>query len=190
MEKSHTFVDLAKDGYVLEPRYHFFGWTYSPKVLGRKSLAVALRKARTFLPKGYNFKIWDCQRPRAVQLRMIASFRRRFAVAHPEWDKERLEKELYTFASRPKLKVVRLDHHRNGGAIDLTIVDAEGRELWMGTDHDDLTPVAALDYFEGRKLKRASDKEAQVNRRLLKKVLLKAGFEDYAPEWWHWGFSK
>jgi D-alanyl-D-alanine dipeptidase len=184
------FVDLGKFGFVIEPRYYFWGWSDTPTVLARASVAHALVKARKFLPKGYTFKVWDCQRPRKVQLRMIASFRKRLAIAHPKLREDELEKLLYRFASRPKLIVTRLDHHRNGGAIDLTVVDSQGRELWMGTDHDDLTSVAALDYFEKLAPKSAIDREAQKNRRLLKKVMLKAGFGSYAPEWWHWDFDK
>ncbi len=185
-----TFVDLGKLGFVMEPRYYFFGWSDSPRVMARKSLAVALARARKLLPKGCNFKVWDCQRDRRVQLKMIAAFRRRLIAAHPKWNERRLEKEIFTFASRPKLRVTRLDHHRNGGAVDLTVIDRQGRELWMGTDHDDLTPVAAMDYFESVTSLRAMDKEAKKNRRLLKKAMVKAGFYVYAPEWWHFGFER
>ncbi len=184
------FVDLAKDGHVIEPRYWFWGWSSSPRVLARDSLAAALRRAKKKLPKRWNFKVWDCRRPLSVQLKMIASFRRRLKAAHPGIGAAALRKLVYTFASRPKLVVTRLDHHRNGGAIDLTIVDAHGRELWMGTDHDDLTGRAALDFFETSASRSAMDREARKNRRLLKRVMLAAGFGSYAPEWWHWDYDR
>jgi len=181
----YKLVDLAKYGFVIEPRYWFWGWSDGPTVLGRASLAARLVKARKALPRGYNFKIWDCQRPLKVQLRMIASFRKRLAAANPGVRGEAFEKLVFTFASRPKRVITRMDHHRHGGAIDLTIVDAEGRELWMGGDHDDLTPVAALDYFETRKPRTATERLAKTNRRLLKKAMVSGGFGTYAPEWWH-----
>ncbi|HSD12823.1 MAG TPA: M15 family metallopeptidase [Patescibacteria group bacterium] len=184
------FVDLARDGYVIEPRYWFWGWSSSPRVLARGSLAAALRRSKKELPKGWNFKVWDCQRPRRVQLLMLDSFRRRLRAAHPGWSKAKLEKVLFTFGARPTLRVTRLDAHRNGGAIDLTLVDAKGRELWMGTDHDDLTERAALDYFETNAPRNAMDREARKNRRLLKRVMLSAGFLIYPPEWWHWSYAK
>lgn len=185
-----AFVDLEKLGFVTEPRYYFYGWSDSPRVMGRKSLAAALVKAKKLLPKGYNFKIWDCQRDRKIQLRMIAAFRRRLVAAHPKWNEARLEKEIYTFASRPKLHITRLDHHRTGGAVDLTVIDRQGRELWMGTDHDDLTRMAALDYFEQHRARDIMDVIARKNRRMLKRVMKKAGFGSYAPEWWHWDLDK
>ena len=59
----------------------------------------------------------------------------------------------------------------------------------MGTDHDDLTARAALDYFEKGRAKSVLDREAQKNRCLLARVMKKAGFENYAPEWWHWSIA-
>jgi hypothetical protein len=54
------FVDVRKYRFVAEPRYFYWGWTKSPMILGRKSALEALFNAKKFLPKGYNFKIWDC----------------------------------------------------------------------------------------------------------------------------------
>ncbi|MEK9159006.1 MAG: M15 family metallopeptidase [Patescibacteria group bacterium] len=189
------FVDLAKYKFVMEPRYYFYGWSKSKKITGQEKLAKALARARKFLPAGYNFKIWDCQRSRAVQLKMIENIRRRFCAAYPRKSKKEIEKLVFTFAAKPKLRVTRPDCHRHGGAIHLTIVDKHGQELYMGTDFDDLTARAALDYFEKKAvsvLDRACPpkpwrrREAQKNRRLLKKVLTQVGFENFAPEWWHW----
>ncbi len=183
-------VDLAKDGYVMEPRYYFFGWSKSPTILGHALLAASLRKARKFLPPGHDFKIWDCQRPRSVQIKMTNSFRKRIRFLHPDWSAKRLTEFLYTMAARPYWKTERLDVHRTGGAIDLTIVDADGKELYMGTDHDDMTETAALDYYETKKKLSPSDAMAKKNRRLLKRVMLKAGFTIYPPEWWHWMYGR
>jgi D-alanyl-D-alanine dipeptidase len=182
-------VDLSKDGYVIEPRYYFWGWSKAPKIVGHEQLAADLRKAKRLLPRNWNFKIWDCQRPRFVQILMLESFKRRFRARHPDWSKTELEKTLYTFGARPYWRTERLDVHRSGGAVDLTIVDAEGRELWMGTDHDDLTEVAALAYFEIHPAKHVLDFLAKKNRRFLSRVMRKAGFKKYDPEWWHWMYG-
>lgn len=184
------FVKLAKYGFILEPRYYFYGWSTSPDILARPSLAKALVRARTFLPKGYNFKIWDCQRDLSIQLKMIASFRRIFMFRNPKLRGAALQKAIDGFAAKPKRIVTRPDCHRNGGAVDLTIVDRGGNELWMGTDHDNLTAKAATDYFEKKKKLSVMDKEALKNRRLLKRVLLKAKLENIPWEWWHWSYDE
>lgn len=175
--------------FIEEPRYYFFGWSESPSIAGRDSLLKALVRARSFLPPKYNFKIWDLFRTRSVQEKMIASFKKRLNAAHPNWQNSRIQKEVWKFAAKPDAIVTRSDTHRNGGAVDLTIVDSKGNELYMGTDHDDLTEKAAPYYFEKKKNISALDKIAKKNRRLLRKAMLRAGFIEHKTEWWHWGYS-
>jgi D-alanyl-D-alanine dipeptidase len=184
------YENAAKYRFILEPRYFYFGWSKTPVIRGRPSVLSALVKARRLLPKGYNFKLWDLQRPLSVQLAMMASFARRFRSQHPNLSQKELYALVRKFAAKPAKIVTRPDTHRNGGAVDLTIVDPAGDELYMGTDHDDLTQKAATDYFEKLKHPDALAREAKKNRRLLSKVMLAAGFENYAREWWHWSYDK
>lgn len=183
------FHNLKKYRFVLEPRYYFFGWKSSSEIVARASAIAALLRARKLLPKGYNFKIWDAQRDRRVQILMAKSFVKRLKLADPK----NYKKLLLKFAgsnTNPPQKITRLDTHRNGGAFDCTIVDKNGTELWMGTDHDDLTERAALAYYENKKKLTALEAEAKKNRRLLARAMTKAGFSAYAPEWWHWSYKK
>ncbi|MGE5297903.1 MAG: M15 family metallopeptidase [Acidobacteriaceae bacterium] len=183
------FADASKYGFLIEPRYYYFGWSNSPKVLGRPAVLEALVKARALLPKGYNFKIWDLMRPRPVQQAMLYSFCRRIKRSHPDWSQKQIWTEVYKFGARPLKTVIRPDCHRNGGAVDLTIVDRKGEELYMGTDHDDLTDKAATDFFENKFKLKPSQLEARNNRRLLKRALEKNGFSNYSREWWHWSIE-
>jgi zinc D-Ala-D-Ala dipeptidase len=182
------FESAAKYKFVIEPRYYYFGWSKSPQIIGQPRLLKALARARTFLPKGYNFKIWDLQRPRFVQIAMLKSFERRLRAAHPNLPPEQIKKMAMKFGAKPLLRVTRPDTHRNGGAIDLTITDLWGQELYMGTDHDDLTERAATDYFSKLKKPGPIDRIAATNRKLLVDVLTRVGFENLAHEWWHWSY--
>lgn len=187
-----AYMDVGKYGFVVEPRYYWWGWSKSPAVRARKSALEALLKAKSFLPKGFNFKIWDCQRSREIQIRMMVSFKRRLELAYPKASKKKIIKLVELFGGDwPPLVVVKtIGGHRYGGAFDLTVIDSWGNELYMGTDHDDLTPKARTNYFENRMVLTLLDREAKKNRRLMIKVMKKAGFKNYAPEWWHWGYDK
>ena len=186
MSVKNKLVDFSRAGFILEPRYYFYGWSKTPVIKAQAKLATALKRGRTLLPRGYNFKIWDCQRPLSVQIAMLASFRKRIALLYPHATVTERKKILYSYGAKPLKRVTRPDTHRNGGAIDLTIVDRAGHELYMGTDHDDLTDRAATNYFAAKKKLSALDREALKNRALLIRVLTKAGLENYSREWWHW----
>jgi len=186
------FVDVKKYGFVVEPRYFFYGWAKSPKILARKSLGKALIKAKKFLPKAWNFKIWDCQRPRQVNELMIKNFWKRIKYAHPKLSSKEIKKLVVRFGgSVPSPKIeTEIWIHRNGGAVDLTIINKQGEELYMGTDFDNLTKKAAIDYFEKKKNLSILEREARKNRRILVRAMKKAGFGGYKYEWWHWWFDK
>lgn len=184
------FIDVKKYGFVAEPRYYFYGWAKSPRILARKSAIRALIKTKQFLPKGYNFKIWDVKRTYKIQAEMIKSFRRRLKLLYPKLSKSKLEKLVFKFSGGLNKLVKRLDTHRKGGSFDLTIINRKGEELYMGTDHDNLTKIAATDYYEKKKKLTLLEKEARKNRRLLKIIMRKAGFVNYSIEWWHWSYDK
>jgi zinc D-Ala-D-Ala dipeptidase len=69
--------------------------------------------------------------------------------------------------------------HSRGVAIDLTLLDAEGNELDMGTAFDAFTP---LSHHANREI--AST--AQRNRFLLLGLMTAAGWDFYGNEWWHY----
>lgn len=183
-------VDCAKYGFSIEPRYFFYGWSSSSRIMAQRGLVQALIRAKKSLPRGYNFKLWDCLRPRAVQLKMLGSFRWRIKFLYPNASAAERTKILFTFGARPLIHVTRPDTHRNGGAIDLTIVNADGDDLYMGTDHDDLTERANTDFFETKKTLTPLEKKAQKNRRLLIRSLTRGGLKNYPREWWHWYYEK
>jgi D-alanyl-D-alanine dipeptidase len=190
VRQAHRYADLSRAGFLVEPRYYFYGWSNSPRLYARKSAAQALAAAQALLPPGYKFKIWDAQRPREVHDEMLESFRKRLQLMHPGASRGRLRELVYRFGGKARAVVSRLDTHRNGGAFDLTVVDGLGGELFMGSDHDDLSARASLDYFEGNKRLTTIERQARDNRRLLRAVMSGAGFKKYLPEWWHWSYDK
>lgn len=69
--------------------------------------------------------------------------------------------------------------HSRGAAIDVTLVDGDGRELDMGTGFDAFTPRS---HHGDTEIPAA----AQRNRMLLLGVMTAAGWDFYRNEWWHY----
>ena len=108
-----------------------------------------------------------------------------------EYDKTR-QKFISKFVSIPVFDKMRAPVHTTGGAVDLTLIDTNGKPLNMGTDFDDFSEKANTDYYE-----RHFNQEITKNRRLLYNAMINEGFTNIPSEWWHydygdsyWGFYK
>jgi len=126
----------------------------------RKSTAEALVKANeAFKQLGYRIKLFDCYRPLSVQKKMWKILPGTHYVANP----------------------AKGSKHNRGAAVDLTLVDAEGKELNMGTPFDFFGKEAHHTYTQ-------HSKEVLENRKLLKETLDKYNFKSIYSEWWHYEF--
>jgi D-alanyl-D-alanine dipeptidase len=129
------------------------------RCLVHQSLAPGLVTAADILrAKGYNLVFWDCYRPQAVQVRMFE------VVPDPNW------------VARPG-NFAR--SHTAGRSVDVTLTDAAGHLLDMGTDFDDFSPRALAYATDG------VTPAAQANRALLRSAMVAGGFAPYSGEWWH-----
>ena len=126
----------------------------------RKSTAEALVKANeAFKQLGYRIKLFDCYRPLSVQKKMWKILPGTHYVANP----------------------AKGSKHNRGAAVDLTLVDAQGKELNMGTPFDFFGKEAHHTYTE-------HSKEVLENRKLLKETLNKYNFKSIYSEWWHYEY--
>ena len=126
----------------------------------RKSTAEALVKANeAFKQLGYRIKLFDCYRPLSVQKKMWKILPGTHYVANP----------------------AKGSKHNRGAAVDLTLVDAQGKELNMGTPFDFYGKEAHHTYTE-------HPKEVLENRKLLKETLNKYNFKSIYSEWWHYEY--
>lgn len=69
--------------------------------------------------------------------------------------------------------------HSRGVAVDLTLIDAAGAALPMGTPFDAFTP---LSHHGNQDI----PPDAQHNRLLLLGLMTQAGWDFYRNEWWHY----
>ena len=75
--------------------------------------------------------------------------------------------------------------HSYGMALDITLLDGQGKELDMGTGFDDMTELSHPALEEGFLLAGELGEAQIANRRLLREGMLAAGFFGINTEWWH-----
>ncbi len=124
----------------------------------RREAAPLLRRAvELAAPLGLRLKLFDALRPTEAQWKLWR------ARPDPE------------FLADPR----RGSPHSRGVAVDLTLLDGEGRELDMGTAFDAFTPLSHHGRLD-------VGVEAQRNRLLLMGLMTAAGWDFYRNEWWHY----
>jgi len=146
----------------------------------RKRVIEMLNKADSLLPKGYKILLLDAYRPLEIQEKFFKDFCIELKNKHPNFNDAKIRKEASKFVAPPDVKI--LPPHSTGGAVDITIIDKYGNEIDMGTKPDDLNFKA---YTYCREISRA----AKHNRKILIRVMRRAGFVNYPREWWHWSYG-
>jgi zinc D-Ala-D-Ala dipeptidase len=149
--------------------------------LVRAGLGVRLETARDLLPPGLGLRVVEGHRSVADQQAIIASYSREVCAARPGIGPD----ELHRLTSR-YVAPVPVAPHVAGAAVDLTLVDASGAELDLGTPID-----ATPEQSGGRCFTAATDigPEARAHRALMARVLGAAGLVNYPTEWWHWSYG-
>ena len=144
----------------------------------RAGLADRLRAAHLALPPGIGLRVVEGHRTVADQRAIIAAYSAEVCAAHPGVS----GRDLDVLTSR---FVAPLDvaPHVAGAAVDLTLVDACGEELDLGTPID-----ATPEQSDGRCYFAAAGigADARAHRDLLARVLGEQGLVNYPTEWWHW----
>lgn len=124
----------------------------------RRSTAAKLDAVQKELERmNLGLKVWDCYRPLSVQWALWAILPDERYVADPK----------------------KGSRHNRASAVDLTLVDSQGKELQMPTGFDDFSLKAGHRYQD-------LPDQAIRNRELLKSQMEKAGFIPLPEEWWHY----
>jgi zinc D-Ala-D-Ala dipeptidase len=131
--------------------------------------AAKLEKAASILNEkrpGWRLRVLDALRPREIQEKMFAKVK---GTKHSK------------YVADPRDG----SGHCYGMSVDVTLEDANGNEIDMGTPFDDFTPLAQPRY-EAMHLKQGKlTREQYENRLLLRSVMREAGFGSLKQEWWH-----
>lgn len=152
------------------------GWPAAvPGAWLRSGAMARLVRAADSLPGGFGLAVWDAWRSPALQARL-----------HD--DVYRLLPGLPAgFVSAPSADPRFPPPHATGGTVDVTL-SWTGRPLALGTGFDSFVPMAHADALESG----ARDADALLVRdlrRLLRRVMVEAGFVQLACEWWHFEYG-
>lgn len=147
----------------------------------REGLATRLEAAAAALPLGIALRVVEGHRAVAAQAAIVASYTAELTSLHPGI----ATSDLTVLASR-FVAPIAVAPHVAGAAVDLTLVDACGDELDLGT------PIDATPEQSGGRCWFAADgigADARAHRDLLARVLGGAGLVNYPTEWWHWSYG-
>jgi len=125
-----------------------------------KTVKALISANQKFMKKGYRIKLFDCYRPLDIQKKMWK------IVPNPE------------YVANPAKGSI----HNRGGAVDITLVDNDGKELDMGTKFDFFGAEASHNYTD-------VSEEVKENRQFLKRIMQKKNFNSFDSEWWHYNLK-
>lgn len=135
-----------------------------------QSAAEGLERAAQWLAQaapGHKLLVLDALRPHRVQIEL--------------WDHLGAQPELRRYVADP----ARGSIHSFGMALDVTVLDPQGRELDMGSGFDEMTELSHP-HLEAQHLAAGRLTPAQHrNRELLRGAMVGAGFQGIKDEWWH-----
>ncbi|MCR4606381.1 MAG: M15 family metallopeptidase [Oscillospiraceae bacterium] len=151
-----------------------------PCALLTKEAARALKGVSNELfVQGYRLKVFDAYRP-ACAVRQFVLWGiedtdiRMKPYFYPDLEKQELFSKGY---------IAKMSSHSRGSAVDLTLLDMKtGKELDMGSPFDLFSEISHPD-------SRAVTENQYENRMILRKAMIRNGFEPIDCEWWHFALG-
>lgn len=155
----------STDNFMNEDVYGDFSRLYLQKDVAEKLINAQLYLKE--IDSSLSLLVYDGVRPRSIQQKM--------------WDIVDLpNSEKPKFVSNPKNGSL----HNYGAAVDLTIA-RNGIAIDMGSPYDDVNEISYPQLEQKFLDEGLLTKEQIDNRKLLRKVMAKAGFFGIQTEWWH-----
>jgi len=159
----------------------------------RQSVAAALIAAQHHLQAqqpGWQIQIFDAYRPLAVQRFMVEHTAQELAqqqgldlATASAAEQRALMEQVHQFWAYPSADPKTPPPHSTGAAVDITLVDATGQAVDMGSPIDEVSARSHPDFFQTQTDERSQ--RVQRDRALLRAIMLAAGFQQHPNEWWH-----
>ena len=194
LECGEPLVPIPLEQFALESPhpYQKLGAPYgetSPYYL-RQSVLTAIIAAQSELQQrhpGWRIQIFDAYRPVAVQQFMVdhtfaevVQTQKLYPDVLSNNQRQAILEQVYKIWAVPSLDPMTPPPHSTGGAVDITLVDATGQTIDMGSVIDELSPRSHPDYYAN-----SPEQQYHTNRQLLRDVMQSAGFQRHPGEWWH-----
>lgn len=177
LSKNPQYVDIGKfEGVVIDLRYatpnnfmseNLYGdfRTAYLHQLAAEKFRQAIKNLHKEKPK-WKFVVFDSLRPHSVQKKMWSKVK---DTPHQEYVADPAKGSVHNF----------------GFALDLSLLDENGKEVDMGTPFDSFDELSQPKLEEGF-LKQGKLTPQQIaNRKILRQVMTAAGFLQLPHEWWH-----
>ncbi|XHS79564.1 M15 family metallopeptidase [Burkholderiaceae bacterium UC74_6] len=139
----------------------------------RREAGDALEKAAAWIAShrpGYSLLVLDALRPQRVQELL--------------WN-ELAGTPLTMYLANPERGSI----HSFGMAVDVTVLDPQGREVDMGTGFDEMTLASHPEYEVELMSQGQLTAQHLVERGWLRAAMREAGFHGISTEWWHFDFG-
>ncbi|MFG3527420.1 M15 family metallopeptidase [Streptomyces sp. NPDC047917] len=147
----------------------------------RQHVRDQLLEAQRQLPEGLSLLVVEGYRPPALQQKYFEQYTHSLRVLHPDWPPQDVRTAASRYVSPPEIAP-----HSAGAAVDLTLVDASGRELDMGTAMNaNPEDSQGACYTDAPNISAT----ARSNRAELTSSMTGAGFVNYRTEWWHFSLG-
>ena len=129
--------------------------------------------------QGYRLKVFDAYRPAcAVKHFVLWGIEDQDVRMKPYFYPQLEKQELFA-----KGYIAKQSSHSRGSAVDLTLLDmGTGKELDMGSPFDLFSEVSHPD-------NRSITEEQYSNRMILRRAMLRNGFQPIDCEWWHFSLD-
>ena len=149
-------------------------------LFARQGVALRLNVVQEWLNvhhPGFCLRVGDAYRSPTHQARLFGWALRVARLLHPFRSASQVREAANRYVAAPDAQAPA--PHTTGGAVDVGLVDENGRRAYMGP----FVPAATrTDYTRLNAI-------ASRNRAILCAAMRQGGFSNYPLEWWHWSYG-
>ncbi len=185
VETPHPYIKCGADYHGKSPYYI------------RQGVLDKLIRAQEYLQElypGWQIQIFDAYRPVEVQQYMVdytfgeTVISRGLDIATlSSVQKDEILQAVYQIWAIPSFDLKTPPPHSTGGAIDITLVDARGNLVDMGSPIDEMSDQSLPEYFVGST--EPEFRQYQHHRQILHQIMTHVGFYRHPAEWWHFSIG-